>query len=73
MSADLHDFRCRITPETTAVLEAVSRASGRDRCDLARDVLHVWALEKINEATLIQRLTRSEGGETAPKGLRAEK
>ena len=66
--ADLVDFRGRITDETNQVLEAVSRSRGRDKSEIVRDVLHEWALTKINEAMLIQRLTRSEGTVTAFTG-----
>lgn len=79
MSADLHDFRCKITAEADAVLEALSRSTGDDRCEIAREVLHQWALKQIHSATLIQRMVSREGivgesegraGESKGKGAR---
>lgn len=61
MSDPLADFRGKITSETAAVLEAMNRASGRDKSEIVREVLHAWALEQIKTATLIARLTKSEG------------
>ena len=40
MSAELKDFRGKITSETDAVLEAINRADGRDKSEIAREVLH---------------------------------
>ena len=61
MSADLKDYRGRITPETACVLEATSRATGRDMQEIARDVLHRWALEQMHAANVMHRLLRAEG------------
>lgn len=61
MSAELKDFRGKITAETDAVLEALNRASGRDRCEIAREVLHKWAVEQLEAAKLMVRLARCEG------------
>lgn len=61
MSADLIDFRGKITAETDAVLEAVHRASGRDRAEIVRTVLAEWATQKIHEASLLDRLLQREG------------
>lgn len=61
MSIDLKDFRGKITPETDAVLEAINRAGGIERSEIARNVLHEWALQKINEASVLNKLLASEG------------
>ena len=55
------DLRAKITPEADQVLEAVSRASGREKSELVREVLHEWAGKKLHEATLIHRLSHREG------------
>jgi hypothetical protein len=60
---ELRDFRCRITPETDAVPEAISRAQGRDKQETAREVLHRWAEEQIHVATLTCRLLPDKGSE----------
>lgn len=61
MSADLIDFRGKITAEIDAALEAVHRASGRDRAEIARSVLAEWAAQKIHEASLLDHLLQREG------------
>jgi len=61
MSLPLIDFRGKITPSTDAVLEALHQSSGRDRSEIARDVLNEWALQKIHEASLIDKRLRVEG------------
>lgn len=61
MSIPLIDFRGKITPDTDAVLEAVHQATGRDRAEIAREVLDVWAVSKIHEASLIDLRLKREG------------
>jgi hypothetical protein len=61
MSIELTDFRGKITAETHAVLEAVSRTSGRDRSEIVREHMHVWAMEQIHAATVLQGLLRAQG------------
>lgn len=61
MSADLIDFRGKITAEIDAVLEAVHRVSGRDRAEIVRSVLAEWAAQKIHEASLLDTLLQREG------------
>lgn len=61
MSAELKDFRGKITAETDAVLEAINRADGRDKSEIAREVLHQWAMSRIHEATILDKLLQAEG------------
>lgn len=61
MGIELKDFRGKVTPETDAVLEGISRATGQDRSEIARNVLHKWALEQIHAATVTHRLLQAEG------------
>jgi hypothetical protein len=68
MSAELRDFRGKITVETELALEAMSRAFKRDKSDIAREVLHTWALRKIMEANVMARLLRTEGLNGAVEG-----
>jgi predicted DNA-binding protein len=63
MSPELRDFRGRISVETDAVLEAISRATGREKQEIVRDVLHKWAEEQIRISTLTLRMLRSKGSE----------
>ena len=61
MGVELKDYRGRITPEADCVLEAQARATGRDRQEIAREVLHRWALEQIHAANVLHRQLRAEG------------
>ncbi len=72
MSLDLKDFRGKITTEADCVLEAQARVSGKDRQEIAREVLHAWALRQIDEATILGRLLRAEGVAGASEGLPGE-
>jgi hypothetical protein len=62
MSEALRDFRGKITAETDAALEALNRATGRDKSEIARAVLHKWAEEQLHAARLMVRLAGREGG-----------
>ena len=61
MSAPLKDFRGKVTAETDAVLEALNRTTGKDKSEIAREVLHRWASEQIHAASVMHRLLQSEG------------
>lgn len=66
--ADLIDVRCKVTTETNQVLDALARAGELDKSEVIRTVLHEWALREIHKATLVVRLTRSEGSNAAGEG-----
>lgn len=72
MSIPLIDFRGKITQDTDAVLEAVHQATGRDRSDIAREVLDLWAVGKIHEASLIDQRLRREGLRGIDGGMRGK-
>lgn len=61
MAVELKDLRAKITPRTNAVLEALNRSTGRDKSEIARDILDKWAAEQIHAATLIDRMLAVEG------------
>lgn len=61
MAADLKDLRAKVTPRTNAVLEALNRATGRDKSEIAREILDKWAAEQIHAASLIDRMLAVEG------------
>lgn len=60
MSLPLVDFRMRLTPEAAAVLEAAA-VSGRDKSEIARDVLHRWAVKEIRASIVLHAELRSKG------------
>jgi len=61
MSVELKDFRGKITPETDAVLEAINRTTGKDKSEIAREILHKWASDQIDVASVLDTLLRREG------------
>ncbi len=65
----LKDFRGKITIEADCVLEAESRTTGRDRAEIVREILHEWALRRIEVHTVLQRLLRAEGLTGALEGI----
>lgn len=62
MSADLLDLkRLKITAETRAWLTAEVSRTGQSAQEVARDVLHQFALEKIEGARLLLALSPGQG------------
>lgn len=62
MSLDLVDFkRLRLTREARAMLTAESGRTGQSAQEIARDLLHEIALQKIDEARVLLALSPSEG------------
>lgn len=61
MCAELKDFRGKITIEADCVLEAESRVMGKERQEIVRDILHEWALQRIEGAKVLHRLLLAEG------------
>lgn len=61
MAAPLKDFRGKITAETDCVLEAMSRVTGKDRAELAREVLHDWASDRLEERIILNGLLKAQG------------
>lgn len=68
MSLELKDFRGKITPESDAVLEALNRVTGKDKSEIAREVLHKWASEQIGVANVLDTMLRAEGLKGIDKG-----
>lgn len=61
MSADLKDFRGKVTPETACALEAEARASGKQQQEIVRQILHDWALSRVHAASVLRGLMLAEG------------
>jgi hypothetical protein len=70
VSTELKDFRGKITIETHVALEAEARVSGRDRADIAREILHAWAAKKLHEASVLSGLALAEGIAGSPRESR---
>lgn len=68
MSLPLIDFRGKVTPETDAVLEAISRATGRDRSEIAREWMHRIALAEIDASIELHKILKREGLMAAHEG-----
>lgn len=54
--AELRDVRAKITAESDQMLDAISRASGRDKSELIREVLHEWYVRHLEQVRMIVRL-----------------
>lgn len=61
MSLPLIDLRAKVTPEADAVLEAIQRATGKDKSEVVRDVLHKWACQEIHAASVLHGILKREG------------
>lgn len=61
MSADLRDFRGKITDLTWCYIEAEHRATGEDQSAIVRDILHTWAERKHRAAIEAQALMEGKG------------
>ena len=70
MAEELRELRAKITVQTDAVLDAMSRVRGADRTEIVRKVLHKWALEHVAISTLIDARLRAEGVDAVDEGIR---
>ena len=61
MSLPLIDMRSKITAEADAVLEAQHKATGREKSEIVRDVLHKWAVAEIHTASVLSSILLREG------------
>ena len=52
MTTELIDLRTKITALADKWLDIESKVTGKDRCEIAREVLHKIALEHIDEFNL---------------------
>jgi hypothetical protein len=72
MSIDLKDFRGKITPEAHVALEAEARVSGRDRTEVAREILHVWAARQLHAASVLHGLATAQGIAGSVRDMRGQ-
>lgn len=62
---ELRDCRTKLTAFSDQVVEAVHRASGRDKAEIVRLWIHERAIEEHRKATMIARLTQGMKGISA--------
>ena len=73
MAAELTvELRGPCPRETIDVLDAISQARRMTRTELVNDILSSWCVDRMNEATLIHRVTRGNPVDKEPSGRRAE-
>lgn len=59
---DLVELRGDVPADVVAIIDAVVQATpGSNRMSVVRDVLLLWAKQKVHEATLVHRLARAHG------------
>jgi predicted DNA-binding protein len=58
---ELRDLRAKVTADTDQVLDAISRATGKDKSEIVREVLSAWACEEVHKATMVLRLIDRKG------------
>ncbi len=58
---DYVDVRSKLDPESYQVLDAIARATGRDKSAIIREVMAAWAKEEVHRATMVLRLIRGKG------------
>ena len=61
MTTELIDLRTKITELADKWLDIESKVTGKDRCEIAREVLHHHALEKVDEFNLRQEAYIAKG------------
>lgn len=61
MSADLHDFRGKITTRTHCALQARSQATGKDQAELVREILDAWSADEVHAAMVLHRNLLAQG------------
>jgi hypothetical protein len=69
MAAELGDLkRLKISAETRAWLQAEAHTTGRSQQEIARDVLHDVALQKIHAARVLASLAPADAHAGATRG-----
>lgn len=64
MSLPLKDLRTAIPEATDVWLEIESRATGKDKAAVAREILQEWAKSKAHAFKVAHRLLQANGAQT---------
>lgn len=73
MTLPLKSFRLRITPETVVALEAEARGFCQDRAEIAREILHAWAVKRLHASNVAVARVLAEGLTGADEGTRGRR
>jgi hypothetical protein len=65
MSEPLKDIRSKVNGDTWALIEAESRATGKEQAEIIREVLHGWSAQKWQVIRVAQQLARAAGSDGA--------
>ena len=61
MSEPLKDIRSKVNGETWALIEAESRATGKEQAEIIREVLHGWSAQKWQVIRVARQLAKAAG------------
>lgn len=61
MSLELKDFRGKLTVEGWAAVDAEAEATGKERAEIVREIVHQWALGQIRKASVLHKTLEREG------------
>lgn len=61
MALPLVDARIKVTMHTDAVIELEHRKTGKDKSEIAREVLHAWAMGRFDDLRLLKTIMDSKG------------
>lgn len=61
VSEPLKDVRTKVNVETWALIEAESRATGKEQAEIIREVLHGWSAQRWAVINVAHQLARGLG------------
>lgn len=70
MAEELRDLRARINVAADVALDVEAKRRGLDRSELVREILDLWATDKIHGAHALIAALTAEGIGAAPEGGR---
>lgn len=70
MAAELRDYRGRISVLADIAIDAKAKATGRERQEIVREILDLWAEREVHGASLLQAALEAEGLSGSVSGVR---